>query len=438
MFLSNTSALKPKKILSLKLRQDRDAEANRFTRHEVKNGLLAAIGLCDSLSETAAGEQKKELFLGEITSSVIELDKTLREILDTVLSEAMARDIISEIYQPQLERVDFNEVLSMKGNVSDAMSAKGPRFSVITYPSPLPMFFFDQQLLRFIHHNAVSNACKYGKKGGAVQTVVHFDALQQRIQMNVINLPGSGHEEILKLGSEAKEIVFHAGQRLHIHKAEGSEQSGVMTHSAGDGAWIMRKCAKTLGGECMISFNDMGTVFSLSCPATPFDVATKLYTSINTTNFLLPQRTWGIAIDDSKIQRSFLKKVFRMIGISKERIFILGKNAEEIRGFADFVVEFVDLHSEDYFFVIVDENLHLGADSVELRISGSLCIQLIRDRLIPEHERRILSVVRSANDSAHDVAIFNSRAHGFFPKTITKKEGVMDLVALLWGKRFER
>lgn len=29
----------------------KDAEANRFTRHEVKNGLLAAIGLVDSMRE---------------------------------------------------------------------------------------------------------------------------------------------------------------------------------------------------------------------------------------------------------------------------------------------------------------------------------------------------------------------------------------------------
>ena len=427
-----------KRVVSEMTARQKDAEANRFTRHEVKNGLLAAIGLCDSLSETVAGEHIHEWNKDEISSSVIELDKTLREILDTVLSEAMARDVINEIYQPQNERVDFNEALCMKGYVVDTMSGKGPRFPLITYPSPLPTFFFDPQLLRFVHRNAVSNACKYGKKGGVVQTMVHYNALEQRIRMNVINLPGSGHEEILKLGSEANEMVFGAGQRLHIHRAEGREQNGIVTHSAGDGAWIMRKCAKTLGGECLISFEDIRTVFSFSCPATPFDVAMKMQTSMDTSKFVLPPRTWGIAIDDSKIQRRLLQKVFRMAGVCSERTIILGKNTEEIRGFVDFMVEFVDLHSEDYFFVIVDENLHLRTDGDELHVSGSLCIQSVRDRLIPEHERRMLAVVRSANDSAHDVAIYNSRAHGFFPKAPTKKEGVTDMIAPLWEKRFAR
>merc|ERR1712176_248670 len=38
-----------KKVISETTARQKDAEANRFTRHEVKNGLLAAIGLCDSL-----------------------------------------------------------------------------------------------------------------------------------------------------------------------------------------------------------------------------------------------------------------------------------------------------------------------------------------------------------------------------------------------------
>ena len=37
----------------------KDAAANRFTRHEVKNGLLAAIGLSDGLSEMHDHRRKR-------------------------------------------------------------------------------------------------------------------------------------------------------------------------------------------------------------------------------------------------------------------------------------------------------------------------------------------------------------------------------------------
>ena len=46
-----------------------------------------------------------------------------------------------------------------------------------------------------------------------------------------------------------------------------------ITHSSGDGAWVMRKCALTLGGECFIDFQPERTIFALRCPATPFEVA---------------------------------------------------------------------------------------------------------------------------------------------------------------------
>ena len=426
-----------KRIVSETTARQKDAETNCFVRHEVKNGLLAAIGLCDSLSESVEGEQKEELMKDDVSGSVIELDKTLREILDKVMSGATIRDVINEIYHPQNTVVDFHEILCMKGYVVDSMSVKGPRFPVITFPSPLPTFLFDPQLLRFIHRNAVSNACKYGKKGGLVKTVVYYNSLDQSIRMSVINLPGPGHKEILKLGSDANEFVFGARQRLHVHRSHSKENNGVMSQSAGDGAWIMQKCAKTLGGKCSISFEDNRTVLTLLCPVTPFDVTTNVHTPINTCKFQLPPHTWGIAIDDSKTQRRFLQKMFGMAGVSNDRTIVLGKNNEEIQGFADFMVKLLEIHPRDYFFVVVNENMHLGTVGDELKnVSGSCCIQSIRHRLSPAHESRMLAVVRSAKDSAHDIAIYNSRAHGFFPKANTKKVGVTSLIALLWKKRF--
>ena len=87
--------------------REKDSEANRFTRHEVKNGLLAALGLCDSLNaamEADGALQEIAKLIGpdhsrdlaklqrmhdDMSATLTELDSALSEVMDTVLSEAM-------------------------------------------------------------------------------------------------------------------------------------------------------------------------------------------------------------------------------------------------------------------------------------------------------------------------------------------------------------
>jgi hypothetical protein len=292
-----------KKVISETTARLKDAAANRFTRHEVKNGLLSAIALCDSLQESvndlsamvaSLGQQvvEKEKALARLCNSNIngisdetepnsdqemmqevcpkkdtaqrrnsgessthrflfELDKTLYEILDTILAEAMARDVIHEIYEPNLERVNVPQLLSGSININPSTSSS-TRFPINTKPAPLPDFALDKQLLKYIHRNAISNSCKYGKKGGLVATDVSWDKKKGELRMDVTNLPGENHFEILKLGELAKEVVFSPRRRLAMHCTGDDNNQVSSRHSSGDGAWIMHKCAKTLGGKCSI------------------------------------------------------------------------------------------------------------------------------------------------------------------------------------------
>lgn len=233
-----------KKAVSETTARMKDAAANRFTRHEVKNGLLAAIGICDSLKESVfKGVDSQGEFDNHGKRSLLELDIILHEILETVLAETMARDVIHEVYAPKQERVSVVELIQNTMNVS---ASAANRFPVVTEPSPFPDLALDPQLLKYIHRNAMSNACKYGKQGGEVLTDIKFDDVNGMLQLNVVNLPGNEHDEILKLGSMASEMIFSPSRRLSIHSVNDS------THSSGDGAWVMLKCAKTLGGHCDI------------------------------------------------------------------------------------------------------------------------------------------------------------------------------------------
>jgi len=444
-----------KKAVSEMTARQKDTEANRFTRHEVKNGLLAALGLSDSLTDTMKGAAdslaKLTAALGDdhaeeiaklatvqdnISSIMTEMDSAIHDVLETILTEAMARDVIHGVYVPELEQVD---IVSLLASMSRHTNAAIERFPVTSSPKPFPSFLFDPHLLKCIHRNAVSNAVKYGKPGGVVSTDLKYDTDSKILRMNVTNEPGANHHDIVKLGVEGAESVFSPGYRLHSKLGKGDEKSSVGRQSSGDGAWIMQKCAKTLGGECQIEFRMDQTVFSLRCPAVLFDNSLEA-NSHEVVKFKLPKGVWGIALDDSKMQRKLLKRILMLVGVSEDHVIVQGETGEEIHTFDDFMFDFIGSHPNDMFLLIVDENLDVEEEDISLKhscISGSLLVQRLRYRLLPEQERQIVALVRSANDSSHDVAIYKARAHGFIPKAPIKKERITALIAPIWQERFD-
>ena len=425
----------------------KDAEANRFTRHEVKNGLLAAIGLVDSLKEVVTNDpvpsstpkrrmgkkgQQTDEGLGKVVS---ELDETLREVLDTILAEAMARDVVHEVYQPKREKLAIRNVLEKARGSSDAYAQ---RFPVETTPEPFPILAIDPQLLRFIHRNAVSNGIKYGKPGGVIKTEVYFDFIRSEFQMRVINLPGERHEELVAMGDDATNRVFSAQTRLRQH-VETNERV-VSRSSSGDGAWIMQKCAKIMGGSCSIKFEKDSTIFALLCPAevhkAKFTVRVKKE-KVEQTKFKLPEAVWGIAIDDSGIQRKLLGRFLSLAGIQTSKRKVHGQSAEEILGFSTFLVDLVRKNPNDKFLVIVDENLDIMEGGTHRQtVSGSICVKVVREQLVESEEARLLTLVRSANDSKDDVDKYLERAHGFLPKGPIQKDKVLEVIEPLWLQRF--
>ena len=71
-------------------------------------------------------------------------------------------------------------------------------------------------------------------------------------------------------------------------------------------------------------------------------------------------------------------------------------------------------------------------------VSGSECIKRIRNALDPDQEMRMLALVRSANDSSRDLALYSSKAHGVMSKVPLQRSRVRETVCSLWRKRFPR
>ena len=456
-----------KQLLVEVVERKKDAQANRFTRHEVKNGLLAAIGLVDS-ARHSLGDQGSNtgdsrhsitatpharysstkrppspsgsLDTSESNSqsaidpshSMTELDATLHEILDTIMSEAMVRDVIHKCYAAHKESVNVEELLSgLRKQTAENLE----RFPLLLDPSPFPPIMLDPQLLRYIHRNAVSNAIRYGKDGGRIETSVCYNAKEKDFEMAVINLPGDYHDELLKLDDERVATMFDAGTRLHNSSMTATDSNEIYP-SSGDGAWIMQKCARLLGGECSIHFKDKRTVFSLHC--SDIDSGAQEISLDCPGRFKLPENaTWGIAIDDSLIQRKLMNRFLALAGIPETKRRVYGKNSEEILGFNKTLMKLIRENTNDKFLVIVDENLEIGDSGVhEKTVSGSMCVKQLREELSESEESRLLALIRSANDSADDVARYESRAHGFLPKAPMNKDSVLELIRPWWESRF--
>ena len=149
------------------LARQREAKmASRFVRHEIKNGLLAGIELCDGLAnafaecypstETESGQRPPVAAYSRTRNCIEELDHMLHGILDTVLAESMARDVVNEVYRPRLERV---HVPSLLQQVRSHQQRNSGRFTVECACPKMPYLMLDPQLFHYIHRNAGMFEC---------------------------------------------------------------------------------------------------------------------------------------------------------------------------------------------------------------------------------------------------------------------------------------
>ena len=111
-----------KEVLSAAVAREKDDEANRFTRHEVKNSVLAALTQCDQLRthhmealRTRAGDAAPDEPGADprFASALISLRAGLNQTLETVLSHAMAREVIHGVYISRTVPVKVDTILGM-------------------------------------------------------------------------------------------------------------------------------------------------------------------------------------------------------------------------------------------------------------------------------------------------------------------------------------
>jgi len=409
-----------KHALSAAVARQKDEETNRFTRHEVKNGVLAALSQCDALhahhrAAVAQGALVDASSGGAMEGTLLRMRASLQNTLDAVLSHAMAKEVIHGLYVPRTGPTRLDDALQL----GPCHAPRDARFPVRMRPCPLPTIDTDPQLLLHVFLNAKSNACKYGREDGIVATEVAVDGGE--LTLRVINEPGEYHD--LLCGLPDPSAVFAKGTRFH---AERSPLPTART-STGDGAWIMQRCAECLQGSCTIAFEPSRTVFEMRCPVIErLDDALLDGASLGPTAFCL-------GVDDCEFQRFVLQRLLRDTGAPTDQVAVYGETAEELRNVAGTLVHLVRSLPGRLILAVIDENLDLPDSSAA--VSGSHAIHQARQRLAPADEARLLGLVRSANDSPSDQALYASRAHGFLSKSPGPAAGHTAIIRA-WVARF--
>ncbi|CAB9514587.1 expressed unknown protein [Seminavis robusta] len=436
-----------------------DSKAAHFLRHEVKNGVLAAMGILESLLLEEQTDQQHHL---------TDLSNTLNALLSRTVDCAMTLEVVHGDYGPSFESVRLPHLLANSNDEQDTA-----RFPVLTptctTTDDFPALMLDPTLLRTIHGNAVSNACKFGKPAGLVETRLSYDSKNQTLTMQVQNEPGPGHQELLKTMNtpqqQAKIFQEQAKLPCNNNTDNASEQ---VKQGEGNGAWILQSCARAMGGHASISFEPNRTLLTFECPAlvapsfknyarqdspslaVPMDISLPvqqpqvMQAQQDEQNedqeeeaFEIPENTWCIVVEDSAVQRKMLQRYLARAGVKPERCLLLGQTPDEIFDFIDRTTQLMREHKNDNFLIIMDENLDIvEGGTVSKTISGSCSVQKLRESLEPRDESRLLSLIRSANDSLHEQRLYQERAHGFISKGPIKQGNLLDVIKPWWKRRF--
>lgn len=423
-----------KELVSVEVARRKDAQTVEFTRHEVKNGLLASIAQCQQVLDhhdegvrsgaLIESQEHAERHCWLIAQTSAQLSRTLQ----TVLTDAMAREIVHGVYHAQLEPVSLRESLQIDGGPGGpgGPAVSDPRFPFQSTPAELPELVLDPRLVFLIYRNALSNAVKYGKRGGRVLTEAVYDGART-LTLRVTNEPGPGHERLRAL--EDPQRVFRKGVRLHQGAAD---EVGAV--SAGHGAWIMAECARCHGGHVRIAFEPDNTVFEATLRAE--SRAARGYGLVAT--HLLPELTWAIGLDDSAVQRTLLGHMFAGAGISKARQTLLGRTAAEIEEAPRLVLGVIRAAPADaYVLLVADECLDLPIAAGIRSASGSEIASQVCDALPPERLARVLTVVRSAGPLGDEGSAGALRhVHGTMGKGLVSRASVLAVLLSLFERRF--
>lgn len=355
--------------------------------HELRTPFIGLMGYAEFLAQSVTDPDDKEMALGILDSS-----KRLKDTLDKILEfsklesskiEIKTKDVdvcsvIDDVHKTFIKLAEQkNLYLNKQLNISPC--------SIRT----------DEQLLREILNNLVSNAIKFTQNGGVE---IYLD---KNVKRNNTYLDIKVKDTGIGIPADKQEIIWEEFRQV----SEGLNRS---FEGTGLGLAIAKKYAELLNGKISLeSIEGKGSSFILELPFTPSLSEKEILPSLSQTNGVSiekPRSQKILYVEDDKYALDVVRRT-----LSKFYQLDLAENAE---------TALRKVNQEEFDLILMDINLRRGMDGIELT-------QAIRE--IP-HYKKVPVVAVTAYAKDEDKVEFLSKG---FSHYISKPFAPSDLINLL-------
>lgn len=177
----------------------------------------------------------------------------------------------------------------------------------------------------------------------------------------------------------------------------------------------MQQCAVALRGQCKISFEEDHTLFTLQCEVEVHSTPQFVHTLKLPSSFAL------VGVDDSKMQRVILGRLFKNLDLPASCTHLFGATYAEVVTCTESVGEIMDKF--DYTLCIFDQHL----DYPEGTLYGTDLSKIVLE-MAKRKNRRVVTFIRSANDSSADVRMYREMATDSLPKKAMNRREFREIV----------
>lgn len=355
--------------------------------HELRTPFVGLMGYAEFLAQSVTDAEDKEMALGILDSS-----KRLKDTLDKIL---------------ELSKVESSKVELKPTDVDVCMIINDVHKTFIKFAEQKNLFFkkqlsvspclirTDEQLLREIINNLLSNALKFTHRGGVE---IYLD---KNVRGNNTYLAIKVKDTGIGIPADKQEIIWEEFRQA----SEGLNRS---FEGTGLGLAIAKKYAELLNGKISLeSIEGKGSSFILELPFSPSPAQKEIMPGLQQTSQISSEKPTSckiLYVEDDKYALDVVRRT-----LSKFYQIDLAENAETALS---------KVNQNKYDIILMDINLRHGMDGIELT-------QVIRE--IP-HYKKIPVVAVTSYAKGEDKDEFLSKG---FSHYISKPFAPAELINLL-------
>lgn len=214
--------------------------------HDIRSPMTAAKGYVDMLRMIGEVNDKQEIFIGKILTSINDMTNLVEKVLD-----AGRLDPEMDVYEIRRETTDPSAIVQkVVSTLSNAADQKKIRLTYEVSPQ-VPIMNIDELMTERAITNLVENAIKYTPEGGTVHVSAKIED-----DMLVMAVSDNGYG----ITAEDQQRLFERGERVRRKEHKGIRGSGL-------GLFIVRNVARKHGGFATVESEvGEGSTFSISIP----------------------------------------------------------------------------------------------------------------------------------------------------------------------------